>query len=118
MIRIALGQMLVEPGRKSANIHRARKMVREAAAQGAQIIVLPEALNAGWTYPDTAKLADPIPTGETCAALIEEAKRHHIYVCAGLAERAGNKVYNAAVLLDPEGRLILHHRKIHELEIA
>jgi predicted amidohydrolase len=35
-----------------------------------------------------------------------------------LVERADGAIYNAAVLISPEGRVCLHHRKIHELEIA
>ena len=39
-------------------------------------------------------------------------------MAAGLVERAGNRVYNAAVLIDPGGNLRLLHRKINELDIA
>src|SRR5262249_3954193 len=48
----------------------------------------------------------------------ESAKRHRVYVCAGLVERSGKNVFNAAVLVDPAGEVILHHRKINELEIG
>jgi predicted amidohydrolase len=50
--------------------------------------------------------------------LAEAARRHGIYVCAGLTERSGGRVYNAAVLVDPRGSLLLHHRKLNELEIG
>ena len=36
----------------------------------------------------------------------------------GLVERAGPKLFNAAVLIGPAGELLLHHRKINELDIA
>jgi len=39
-------------------------------------------------------------------------------VCAGLIERASEKIFNAAVLIDSTGEVLIHHRKIHELEIA
>ena len=39
-------------------------------------------------------------------------------MCAGLIERHGSRVYNAAVLIDPSGEVILHHRKLNELEIG
>jgi predicted amidohydrolase len=41
-----------------------------------------------------------------------------VFVAAGLVERAGDKLFNAAVLLNPQGELILHHRKINELDIG
>jgi predicted amidohydrolase len=37
---------------------------------------------------------------------------------AGLVERAGDRRYNAAVLIDPRGEILLVHRKINELDIA
>src|SRR5262249_10303225 len=46
------------------------------------------------------------------------AERHHIMVCAGTVERAGNQLFNSAVLVDATGAVLIHHRKIHELEFA
>lgn len=118
MFKIALGQMLVEGGRKEANLARAQAMIARAAQRGARLVVLPETLNAGWTYPETKRLADPIPDGESCRALCEAARERGVYVCAGLAERAGKKTYNAAVLIRPDGGVALHSRKINVLEIG
>jgi predicted amidohydrolase len=39
-------------------------------------------------------------------------------VAAGLVERAGKKLFNAAVLISPQGDILLHHRKINELDFA
>jgi predicted amidohydrolase len=50
--------------------------------------------------------------------LAQAAREHHLFVAAGLVERSGDRLYNAAVLIDPEGTLRLHHRKINELDIA
>jgi predicted amidohydrolase len=63
-------------------------------------------------------LAEPVPYGATYNVFVEAARRNEIYVCAGLVERDGSRVYNAAVLIDPRGELLLHHRKINELEIG
>jgi predicted amidohydrolase len=41
-----------------------------------------------------------------------------VFVVSGLVERAGSRLYNAAVLIDPRGQIVLHHRKINELDIA
>jgi predicted amidohydrolase len=80
--------------------------------------VLPEALTLGWTHPSARTEADDIPNGESCARLRAAARQHRVFVCAGIPERAGEKIFNAAVLIDSNGEIILHHRKIHELEIA
>jgi predicted amidohydrolase len=72
----------------------------------------------GWTHPSARTQADEIPGGESCARLREAARAHRIFVCAGIVERAGEKLFNAAVLLSPTGDVLLHHRKIHELDFA
>jgi len=116
--RLALVQMRVTGGAPAENLARAERRIAEAAAGGARVVVLPEALDLGWTHPDAIAGAAPVPEGSACRQLREAARRHGVYVCAGLTERAGDRVYNAAVLIAPEGGVILHHRKLNELEIG
>ncbi len=115
--RVGMAQVLVEGGRPDANLGRAVRAIGEAAAQGCRLVVLPECLDLGWTDPSARDLARPIP-GPHAERLAQAAHEHRIYVAAGLVERAGDRLYNAAVLFDPEGRILLHHRKINELDIA
>jgi predicted amidohydrolase len=116
--KLALIQMRVEGGAREANLERARQHVAAAAGQGATVVLLPEALTAGWTWPGSAELADEVPGGDTCERLAHWARQHRIFVCAGLVERDRTLTYNAAVLIDPAGKVVLHHRKINELEIG
>jgi predicted amidohydrolase len=74
-------------------------------------------MDLGWTHPSARKLAQAIP-GPHSERLARAARRHEIYVVAGLVERAGDKLYNSAILLNPDGQIRLLHRKINELEIA
>lgn len=115
---LALAQMRIVPGASEANLRHAQELVAQAADAGAHVVLLPEALPFGWTHPSARAEAGPIPEGAACLALRETARRHRVYLCSGLVERAGDKLYNAAVLIDPRGELLLHHRKIHELDIA
>ncbi|HEY0552569.1 MAG TPA: carbon-nitrogen hydrolase family protein [Verrucomicrobiae bacterium] len=117
-MKVALAQILVEPGEKQANLARAESWIAQAASRGAEIVVLPEAMPLGWTHPSARTLADEIPNGESCARLRAAARQHGIFVCAGVLERAGEKIFNAAVFAEPSGEIILHHRKIHELDLA
>jgi predicted amidohydrolase len=117
-MKLAMVQMLVEPGQKEANLARAERWIAEAAAQDADVVVLPEALPLGWTHPSARNEADEIPEGESCVRLRRAAKQHGVMVCAGVIERAGRKIFNAAVLIDSAGDVLVHHRKIHELDIA
>ncbi|MBN8248871.1 MAG: carbon-nitrogen hydrolase family protein, partial [Verrucomicrobia bacterium] len=59
-----------------------------------------------------------IPDGAPCRDLRQAARQHRIWVCAGLTERAGPQVFNAAVLISDSGEVVLHHRKINELDFA
>lgn len=116
--RLAMVQMRVEPAARAANLARALDHIDAAARRGAQVVLLPEALPLGWMDATTGDLADAIPEGPSCLAFREAARRSGVYVCTGLVERAGPEVFNAAVLIDPRGDVRLHHRKLHELEIA
>ncbi len=115
--KVGMGQILVEGGAVEANLKRATAMIGRAAASGCRIVVLPECLDCGWTYPGAAGLAAPIP-GKYSNVLAEAAKKHGIYAVAGLTEKDGDRVYNAAVLISPKGKILLKHRKINELTIA
>jgi predicted amidohydrolase len=115
---LAMVQMRVDGGSKEKNLARAEARIAEAAGNGAQVILLPEALTLGWTHPSSRREAEPIPAGDSCRRLSDCAKRLGVYVCAGLVEACNGHVFNAAVLLGPDGELLLHHRKINELEIG
>jgi predicted amidohydrolase len=118
VFKLALVQMHVEGGAKEANLRRAEGCIAQAANAGAQVVLLPEALNLGWTHRSARTDADAIPEGETCVRLWAAARRHAVYVCAGLVERAREVRFNAAVLINPHGDVLLHHRKINELDFA
>lgn len=116
--KLALIQMKVEGGQKERNLACAVSKIKEAAADGAHVALLPEALDLGWTHPSARDLAEPVPEGIPCRILSEAAEKHRIYVCAGLTERDGERVYNSAVLLGPDGTLLGKHRKLNELGIG
>lgn len=116
--RLALVQMRVEGGRPQQNLERALARIDEAANAGAQVVLLPEALNLGWTHPSAWQEAEEIPGGKSSQLLIERARRLRIFLCAGLVERSESDVFNAAALIGPGGEVLLHHRKINELEIG
>jgi predicted amidohydrolase len=116
--KLAMVQMRVEPGARAQNLRCAAEFVAQAVAQGAQVVVLPEALPLGWTDSSTRNLADEIPGGETCRLLANLAKDYRVHLCSGIVERAGDCIYNAAVLIGPSGDVLLHHRKLNELDIA
>jgi predicted amidohydrolase len=112
-----MAQMLVEGAQPEANLERAEAFVRNAAGKGCRLVVLPECMDLGWTDPSARRLAQPIP-GPHTERLARCAVATGVCVVSGLVERAGDRLYNAAVLINPRGQLLLVHRKINELDIA
>ena len=118
MFKLAMIQMRVDGGERVANLRRACERLDEAASRGTEVAVLPEALNLGWAHPSARHAAELVPDGPTGECLRESARRHRLFLCAGLIERCGDMVFNSALLISPTGEVLLHHRKLNELELA
>ena len=89
--------------------------IRAAQAQGANVVVLPELADSGYVFADAAelaRLAQPIPGGESATRLIALARELQVYIVSGLAERDGDRFYNAAIICGPQG-YIGTYRKLH-----
>ncbi len=116
--RLALVQMYVEPGALQKNLSHAADLIAEAARGGADIVLLPEVMDLGWTHPSARELADSVPGGIACARICRAARENNVFICCGLVERDGSHVYNSAVILDNKGKVLIKHRKLNELDIA
>jgi predicted amidohydrolase len=86
-------------------------LIEEAARRGADLVVLPETLTFFGADRRLVDCAEPIP-GPSTDYFGGLAKRHGLYVVAGLVERDRHLVYNVAVLLGPEGQLVGKYRKV------
>jgi len=115
--KLGMGQMLVEGGKREANLRRAEEMITRGSEEGCSILVLPECLDLGWTHPSARELAQKIP-GRASKRLCKAAESRQIMVVAGLTERDGSRIFNSAVFIDGFGQILLKHRKINELSIA
>jgi predicted amidohydrolase len=116
---LAIGQIAIQPGRRAENIAHAIRTIDSAARlDGADIVLLPEALPLGWTHPSASAEAEPIPHGEWCQSLCSAAKRNHLWVCSGAIEKYDGRIFNSAVLINSDGEVVLVHRKINELDLA
>eukprot|EP00616_Rhizochromulina_sp_CCMP1243_P016446 CAMPEP_0118962986 /NCGR_PEP_ID=MMETSP1173-20130426/1100_1 /TAXON_ID=1034831 /ORGANISM="Rhizochromulina marina cf, Strain CCMP1243" /LENGTH=347 /DNA_ID=CAMNT_0006911297 /DNA_START=15 /DNA_END=1058 /DNA_ORIENTATION=- len=115
-LRVALCQML-SGADKAANVKTAGGMVREAAAGGAELVVLPECWNSPYDTSAFPAYAEPIP-GETSRMMSSLAKECNVWLIGGsIPERDGDKVYNTCLVFDPEGRIVAKHRKVHLFDI-
>ncbi len=99
-------------GRVAENVEAA---VREIENLGAGLVVLPELFSTGYQFCSRAEamdLAEEIPGGPTTGALMDAASRTGTIIAAGLLEKDGERLFNSAVLVSPEGFVGLY-RKAH-----
>ncbi|WP_201981666.1 carbon-nitrogen hydrolase family protein [Hymenobacter rubidus] len=116
-LRVGMAQLLVEGGEPARNLARAVEKIAEAAAQNCDLVLLPETLDFAWTHPSALQEAQPIP-GPFSDQLCQAALEHGLYVCAGLTERAADgRNYNAAILINPQGEIIVKYHKINLLSV-
>uniref|UniRef100_A0A9L0SLL0 Omega-amidase NIT2 n=1 Tax=Equus caballus TaxID=9796 RepID=A0A9L0SLL0_HORSE len=114
--RLALIQLQVSSV-KSDNLTRACGLVREAAAQGAKIVCLPECFNSPYGTNYFPQYAEKIP-GESTQKLSEVAKECSIYLIGGsIPEEDAGKLYNTCAVFGPDGALLVKHRKLHLFDI-
>jgi predicted amidohydrolase len=115
LIRVAAAQTHPRIGHKEDNVRAAVELLRHAVDQRADLVVLPELGNSGYMFNSRAEafaLSEPIPDGPTCRAYLDVIRGTQLHVVAGICERDGTKLYNAAAVLGPDG-FIGKYRKIH-----
>jgi nitrilase len=81
-IRVACVQMTSRAD-KAANLETAERLVAQAAATGADVVVLPEKWNAIGTVEELHAAAEPLEGGESVEAMAEWARRHGITLVGG-----------------------------------
>ena len=102
------------PRRGDPEWNRAR-LTQALRAAPLDLLVCPELATTGYLFLDRRELAalsEPVPAGPTCtglAAVVRETGRSIVF---GIAERDGERIYNAAVLLSPDGGAVCY-RKAH-----
>jgi predicted amidohydrolase len=85
-------------------------LIAEAARQKADLVVLGETVTSVAMGKAFAEIAEPIP-GPSTEFFGWLAQKDHLYIVAGLVERDGYLVYNTAVLIGPDGKLVGKYRK-------
>jgi predicted amidohydrolase len=132
-VRAAAIQFVSRWGRPAENRKGLERLVREAAAGGAKIVVLPEAAIPAYMNHDIRltwqvggrrvsrelqgrspkSVAETVP-GESTRAFGDLAKELGIYVTVPLVEVVPEeKYYNTLVLMGPDGKIALHYRKLN-----
>ena len=115
-LRVALVQE-INHGDAEANLAVIEQRVAEAAAAGAQLVLLQELHNGPYFCQhesvDEFDRAESIP-GPSTERLASLAKQHGVVIVGSLFERRAAGLYhNTAVVLESDGRLLARYRKMH-----
>jgi deaminated glutathione amidase len=106
-------------GDKARNVENAERLVRAAAAAGAELAVLPEKWNLLGESAVMLQGAEPLD-GPTLSAARSWARELGIHLVAGsIAERGDDpdKSFNTSILIGPDGEIEARYRKIHMFDV-
>jgi predicted amidohydrolase len=102
------------PRRGNPDWNRAR-LEQALRSTALDLLVCPELATTGYLFlsrPELAALAEPVPSGPTCARLAPVTRETGRAIVFGIAERDGDRLFNSAVLLQPDGAAVCY-RKAH-----
>ncbi len=116
-LKMAILQMQVEED-KSTNLGKAARMVKEAALQGARVVVLPEIFNAPYQAGRFREYAEPYG-GPTTILLGELASLYGVMLVGGSIPELDNegRIYNTSFIFGSRGELLGQYRKMHLFDI-
>lgn len=115
-VTVAAIQMSI-PETPEKSVEKAEKLVREAAAEGANVILLPE-LFENWYFCqerryDSYKLALPLEENPAVRRFQTVAKELSVVLPISFYEQDGNVLYNSVAMIDVDGSVMGVYRKTH-----
>ncbi|HQS58196.1 MAG: acyltransferase [Gallionellales bacterium 35-53-114] len=114
--KVAALQMASGPN-VAGNLSEARRLIENAVAQGARLVVLPEFFSImGMKEDDVLAAREQPGSGVMQDFLSEMARKHSIWVVGGsipLVANAPNKIRNACLVFDEHGKQVARYDKIH-----
>jgi 5-aminopentanamidase len=105
-------QMNPVRGDTDANLTSVQNLLKEHRPD---LLVLPELFNSGYLFSNRTELlkeAESIPNGKTASALLDFSSSSGTAIIAGMAERAGDKIFNSAILVTKDRQMHVY-RKMH-----
>jgi omega-amidase len=110
--RVACAQMDIALGDKEVNFETAVKMVKEAASQKVDVLVLPELFTTGYCLEKANELGEP-PNGHSTELLRDLAGRFRIFLVAGsILEKRDQQIFNTCHLIGKDGKLLGFYDKV------
>lgn len=112
--RVAAVQMEPRIGAVAANLETIVSHLREAAGNGARLVVFPECALTGYGFEDreeARQYGEPW-NGPSATAVGGECRRLGVWSIHGFLESDGERLFNACVLVGPDGP-VASYRKVH-----
>lgn len=97
-----------------SNREAIRAKLREAAGQGAKLVVFPECILTGYGFESAEEAwpcAEKLP-GPTSEIIAKDCREWNVWCVYGMLECGGDRFYNACALVGPNG-FVASYRKIH-----
>ena len=115
-VTVAAIQMQMDKS-SDINLNKAEQMVREAAAQGANVILLPELFENVYFCQEKRyeyyELATPVESNPAVQLLSEVAAELSVVIPVSFYERDGNVLFNSVAMIDATGEVLGVYRKTH-----
>jgi len=116
MVKVSSIQMSMSED-KSTNVNKALRLVREAAFNGANIILLPELFEGLYFCKDMDKKyfswAKPLKNNELIEQFRDLAKELGVVILVSYFEKAQDAYFNSLVVINADGRVMDNYRKTH-----
>jgi predicted amidohydrolase len=116
---VAALRVLPERWDKEANVAKLDRFARQAASQGAKLVITPEGFLDGYIGNDRDldrgkyfSVAEPLD-GPMLKRVSDLARELKIYLSFGFSESRGDRVYNSVVIFGPEGAIVTRYSKTH-----
>lgn len=111
--KVRLATIHYKPSGKSPrdNCAEFAPLIADAAQQRADLVVLGETVPSAGVKAEIAETAEPVP-GPSTNYFGSLAQEHRLHIVLSLYERDAHLIYNTAVLLGPDGKLIGKYRKV------
>ena len=103
---------------KDSNIKKALEMIKIAAENKSNMVILPEMFNCPYDNSKFREYAEERKNSKTLKAIKESAKELNLYIVAGsIPELEDDNLYNSSFIFDRDGEIIASHRKMHLFDI-
>ncbi len=116
MVKVSAIQMSMSED-KNSNVSKAIGLVKEAAQNGAQIILLPELFEGLYFCKDMDskyfEWAKPLENNELIKQFSLLAKELNVVILVSYFEKANEEFFNSLVVIDSDGKVMDNYRKTH-----